>query len=558
MHALPLRDFLTDVGYHPLFWAIAFLPPLLVVLAVAALCGVPVRVLSGFRWVAMGLGVLMLGAFGAAAWAHLRSAAFADHVQPAVASISALFWQGEPVYHALTSLECYSLCYGPLLFATVGACQGLIGATVFATKLPTTLAAIASLIFIHLVVTRPKHRAEAWAWTGLATAFFLHHFHLSFAVRSDAFILLAVSLGLFAATRERSRSAILLGVCVGAAVNLKLHALAYFLPVLVTAARQNWSGRAKIGGCMAAATVAALPFVMFPQVSLANYAGWLGVASKHGFGIEEYRGLMEWAAALAFPAVLAAGVLAMRMEECARRLFRAESLWLAAVGVAFLLIMIPASKVGAGKHHLMPFIPVAVHFAARLASLSIVPFRLRGAGPVLASALALSWIGGCSLAALHAANFMFKTARAESAEAQRCERELLALRAEHPNAVLLIAPAGDESYRHIFARFRLVATGMPAGIDPCALMDVVRGNSGQVDLAALTRSVSGEAGKPVLWVVPKAGEPFSMRTFYPPFQPLFSDTVRSDFRRDFVRVRSTEFFDVYRQMATDSSRPVGR
>jgi hypothetical protein len=545
VNALPLRDFLTDVGYHPLFWAVAFFPMLLAALAVASRVGVPVRWFGAFRSVAAGLGALMLGALGAALWAHLRSEAFADHVQPAVASISALFRRGEPVYHALDSPERYSLHYGPLLFAIVGTCQGLLGATVFATKLPATLAALASLVFLHLTVTRPGQRREAWAWTGLAAAFFLHHFHLAFAARGDAFILLAVALGLFFATRERSRSAVFLGLCVGVAVNLKLHAIVYFLPVLVTAARQNWSRRAKLGGGIAAVVAALLPFVIFPQVSLAHYVGWLRVASKHGFGIEEYRGSIEWAAALAFPALFAAGVFVVRMEESARRVLRGEAAWLTALGVAFLLIIVPASKVGAGKHHLMPFIPVALHFAARLAALSIVPFRLRGAGPVLACAVALSWIAGCALSALHAANFIYRTARADHAEAQRCAADLLGLRAAHADAVLLVAPAGDESYRHTFGRFRLVAGGMPAGIDPCAEMDFVRGNAGTIDVAALAQAIEAKAGRSVLWVVPKGGEPFSMRTYYPPYGPLFAETVRSDFLRDFGRLRSTEYFDVY-------------
>jgi hypothetical protein len=547
VNALPLRDFLTDVGYHPLFWALAFFPPLLVGLAALAWIGIPVRTLRAFRGFAAVLGVAMLAAFGAAVWAHLRSEAFADHVQPAVASIAALFWRGEPVYHALDSPERYSLHYGPLLFAIVGTFQGLLGATVFATKLPATLAALAALVFLHLTITRPGQRLEAWPWTGLAAAFFLHHFHLAFAARGDAFIVLAVALGLFFATRERSRSAILLGICIGAAVNLKLHALVYFLPVLVTAARQNWSRRAKVGGCIAAVVVALLPFVIFPQVSLANYFGWLGVASRHGFGIEEYRGSLEWAAALAFPALFAAGIFVVRMEESARRVLRGEAAWLAAFGVAFLLIVIPASKVGAGKHHLMPLIPVALHFAARLAALSIVPFRLRGAGPVLACAVTLSWIAGCALSALHAANFIYRTARADHVEAQRCQSDMMSLRTAHADAVLLVAPAGDDTYRHTFARFRLVAEGMPAGIDPCATMDFVRGNSGAVAVAGLTRAIEAESGRPVLWVVPKCGEPFSMRTYYPPYGPLFAEAVRAEFQRDFSRVRSTEFFDLYRR-----------
>ena len=62
--------------------------------------------------------------------------------------------------------------------------------------------------------------------------------------------------------------------------------------------------------------------------------------------------------------------------------------------------------------------------------------------------------------------------------------------------------------------------------------------------------MSTKTGKPALWIIPKGGEPFSMRTYYPPYGPLFSDAVRSEFHRDFARIRSTESFDVYRQRET--------
>jgi len=546
MNALPLRDFLTDVGYHPLFWSIAFLPLFLPILAVVAWCGVRARVVGHLRFVAAGLGALLLAALGLAMWTNLRSEAFPDHVQPAVASIAALFQRGAPIYHELTSPERYSLVYGPLLFAIVGGFQALLGPTVFATKLPGTLAALASLVLLHLVLAAPKRRAEALAWTGLAAAFFLHSFHLAFAARGDAFLLLAVTLGLWAATRARSRSAVLLGVCVGVAVNLKLHAFAYFLPVLAIAARQHWSRRARIGGAVAAVAVAVLPFLVFPQVSLAHYLAWMKVASRHGFGVEEYRSSLEWAAALLFPALFAAALLAVRTPDFARTWLGRERLWLVAFGAALLLIVVPASKFGAGKHHLLPFVPVVLHFTARLAAFAFGSVRFRGAGPVLAGAVGLSWVAGCSLAALHAANFVFQTARAGHAEAVQCRDDLLRLRAEHAGSVLLVAPGGDESYDHTYGRFRLIAEGMPAGVDPCAYMDFVRGGVGAIDVPGMTQALAARAGQPVLWLVAKGGEPFSLRTYYPPFGPLFPEGLSGEFARQFVRVRSTEFFDVYR------------
>ena len=550
MSAVPLKEFLIDFGYHPLFWPFALFAPFLVfflgVTRLRPLC----RHVALSKYAAAAWAVVLLAAFGAAAWANLFSAEFPDHVQPSVACSSALFWRGQPVYQDFATPERYSLVYGPLLFAGIALSQGLLGATVIATKLPGTLAAVGALVLTFLVIARATNRLTALSFTGLAAALLLHSFHLSFSVRGDPFILLAVALGLWAATQERSRTAVLLGLCVGAAVNMKLHSLAYFLPIFAIAWRQNWSRQARIGGAIVAGITILAPFLVFPQVSLANYLGLLKVASHHPPGTEEFRGTLEWCVALAFPALFALGIMQVRMEDFTRRFLREESVYLAALCVAFLLILVPASKVGAGKHHFMPFIPIAMLFAARVASVSLKSYLFRSSGPAIATALAFSWIAGCSIASLRAASFTFQTARADNAEAQHCLDDLMRARAEHPESVLLVIPGDDAGYKRTFGRFRLIFDGMPVGIDSCAVMDFLRGDAAEVDLLALSRAAMKQHRKPVLCLAPRDAAPFSMRTFYPPAGPLFSDKVRSDFNRNFTRIGATEFFDVYQPRAS--------
>ena len=545
MSVLPLKDFLTDFGYHPLFWPFALFVPFFLVFFGVSRLAPKCRTIAFSRYLAAAVALAFLGALGAAAWANLRSEAFPDHVQPSVAAISALFWKGQPVYQNFATPERYSLVYGPLLYAIIGTFQGLLGPTVFATKLPGTLAAFGALLCTFLAIARATDRLTAFSFTGLMAAMMLHSYHLAFSVRSDPFIMLVVAIGLLAATYERSRTAVVLGLCVGVAVNLKLHSLAYFLPIFALAWKQNWSRRSRVGACVAALIVILLPFLIFPQVSAANYAGLLKVAAKHGFGPDEYRGNIEWCVALAFPALFAMGIMMIRLDEFTPRFLRGESVYLAAFFVGFLLILIPASKLGAGRHHFLPFIPLALLFAARASVISIKTYRFQSAGPALAAALGCSWIACCSISTFRSAIFVYKTSRSEDAEARHCLADLLRARSEHADATLLVMPSGDDSYKHTFGRFRLIFEGTPIGIDPCALMDFVRGDAAEVDLLALTRTTMKRLGKPVLFLLPKDGEPFSMRTFYPPGGPLFQDKLRSDFNRTFWRIGSTEFFDLY-------------
>lgn len=545
MSALPLKDFLTDFGYHPLFWPFALFVPFFLIFFGVSRFAPNCRTIGLSRFVAAALALAFLGALAAAAWANLRSEAFGDHVQPCVAAISALFWKGQPVYQDFVTPERYSLHYGPVLYAIVGTFQGLLGPTVFATKLPGTLAAFGALLCTFFAIARATNRLTAFSFTGLMAAMMLHSYHLAFSVRGDPFILFFVALGLLAASFERSRTAVILGLCVGLAVNMKLHAFAYFLPVFAIAWKQNWSRRSRVGACLLGAAIAVLPFLLFPQVSAVNYLGLLKVAARHGLSPEEYRGNLEWCVAIAFPALFAVGILMIRLDEFTPRFLRGESVYLAAFLVAFMLILVPASKHGAGSHHFLPFIPIALLFAARVSVMSMKTYRFQSAGTALAAALGCSWIACCSISTFRSAIFVYKTSRSEDAEARQCLADLLRARNEHADATLLILPSGDDSYKHTFGRFRLIFDGTPIGIDPCALMDFVRGDAAEVDLLELTRSTMKRLGKPVLCIFPKDGEPFSMRTLYPPGGPLFQDKLRTDFNRTFWRVGSTEFFDLY-------------
>ena len=76
-------------------------------------------------------------------------------------------------------------------------------------------------------------------------------------------------------------------------------------------------------------------------------------------------------------------------------------------------------------------------------------------------------------------------------------------------------------------------------------MDFRRGELPEGELATLVSDLYRRYQQPILWLVPKSAEPFSMKTFYPPFGPLFSDKFRSDFKSAYQLTRSSDYFDVY-------------
>lgn len=546
MSVLPLKDFLTDFGYHPLFWPFALFVPLLFAFAMVAWIRPRGGTITLCRYSAASLALTFLAAFGAAAWANLNSSAFPDHLQPSIAALSAAFGKGQPVYQDFATPERYSLHFGPLLYLTTGSFQRLLGPSVFATKLPGTLAAFAAMLCTFVALDRVVNRLSALIFTGLMSAMMLQTYHVAFGVGSDSFLLLAVAFGLLVATCRHPLNAVLLGICVAGAVNFDIFASAYFLPIVAIAAKQSWSRRWWLAAGIVCAITVALPFLIFRQISFAHYIDILTMALNHGFSAQEYRGNIEFILTILFPSVFGLGILLASLDEVASRFLRGELAFVVASFVSFAFILVPASQPCAGRHYFLPFIPIAVFFAARVTGLSLKSPHLRSIGSVVAAALGGSWIACCSIATFRSAIFVYNTSRANDAEARQCLADLLRARAEHSDATLLILPSGDESYKHTFGRFRLVSDGTPLGIDPSAMMRFTRGDAAKVDLIELTRSTMRRLGKPVLCVIPKDGEPFSLRTFYPPGGPLFSDQLRSNFNRAFWRVGSTEFFDIYR------------
>jgi hypothetical protein len=545
-----LLNLVTDVSsglsWAPLLWPFAFFVPFFFLfwlrhyrprwLGPVANSGVPI---------AIGLACLVLAAFIAADAAYCLSSAFWDHNEPAVGIQSWMFWRGDAVYQNLLTQQRYSGPYGPYGYIAIGFFQGLIGPSVFATKLLPCLAGAMAMGLFFLVLWR---RTSAWLallFTSLLAALSLRLGPFAFWSRPEPFLLLCVATGLFAATRKGLINTVLLGVSLGIAVDLKISSVCYFLPVVVLAVETgcDWGKLAK-AAAIAAVTVI-LPFIVFPQISLSNYLGILQVIGKRGSGLLEFHLSLEWLVTLFMP--VGGGLLFYKLTSSERTAETAgdQKRLLAAIVVASVALLLFASKLGAGPHHFLPLIPIVLLFAAEQTEKGR-GFRWHSSMvAVTGYALCFSWLLSCMLVALGSAYSISAGAIRQESEAAASIRDLQQLVDEHPAyAWLGGAPLSGVPVQSPY-HLQLVFKGMPPALHPPAQMDFQLAGLAETDLTKLENEIEGKYRKPIAWVVPKGSIPFGMKTAFDQSHPLFSEKFQREFAERFVKAGSSRFFDFY-------------
>src|SRR6185437_13220032 len=191
------------------------------------------------------------------------------------------------------------------------------------------------------------------AWGGLfyLLAGCLFFVPVSFWVRPDPFETLLVAAGVALAANP-----IALGLCIGLAVNFKIHAFIYFFPILAESlAARRWQSLAIVA---ASAMVAfALPFLA-PGLSLHDYL--TGLLSQIG-GRHPSRADL---AAILVPALLLG--LPMAYPLVTQKRGEPDRVYALAALAALGLLFYPAAFPGAGPYHFLPLVPVLADALSRL------------------------------------------------------------------------------------------------------------------------------------------------------------------------------------------------
>jgi hypothetical protein len=481
-------------------------------------------------------GAIIAAYVGLVAWYVVQPAYF-DHAEPTIPAVAAAYNAGLPLYPALDAAERYAHIYGPLLFLLHGAALWLLGPSIAASKSVGALAILASLSVAFLVFRGRAGTPAAFRATAVCALIFASFGNVTYWTRSDPLLVLSVATGLYGAQlRSWKWSAFVVGVCTGAAFNLKITGPAYLLPALALAAREHGK-RFVIAAAAAAGSIAVTPFLA-PGISLLDYRDYIELSSRNGVSWARLRQNVEWSVFLAAPLAISI-VAAVRAGS-----FPAGNTGV--VSAAFLalgIISIAAAKPGGGPFHLLPLVSV-------LAFLVVKTVRAGEAGGTrrVAWAFTLSAL----ILAVPEQILVVRTVAGRNLSSAIADLERFA--DEHPGRRLAVGYAGISYLPH--ARTTIVARTGDYLLDAPAVQE--HRLSGLPIPAATIRAV--EDCRVELWLIPAGAEPFVVPGAYAPDGPpgVFPESFRRAFLAHHVRAGRTGGFDVWECRRAPVRTPAGR
>ena len=295
---------------------------------------------------------------------------------------------------------------------------------------------------------------------------------------------------------------------------MKVSAIIYLFPAFALVWKKHGLG-ASVAATAAAAVVAAVPYLVFSNISLAGYLSWLQAAAGQGVRLGALPAALEWMIVLLVP------MFAMGRSELARA--DSDAGMFRVLVIASMAVSIPlAIKHGTGVYHFLPFVP-SIMFAACAA---------RKPGP-LAPALLATFV---LIAALQVPPWMTATT---SLPARQMVSELKQIEAAHTGVV---AMGYSANYRLTFFRPELVFDGQPYALDAASMMDW-RWSGRPFPAAALTALRDCAVD---VWVIPSGAPPFVLPNAYPIAGDVFPDSFRRTFAERYALETSGQWFDVWR------------
>jgi multisubunit Na+/H+ antiporter MnhF subunit len=479
----------------------------------------------------VGLSIAAIAAYVAVALWYLIEPKYHDYAEPTVAAVGWLFHVGRPIYHAFDSPERYSHMYGPLAFMIPGWFLGLFGPGLSTSKIAGIAAAFAALIVMYRLARSVTTTTRALGLTAIFAVVCLIFRNLSFWIRPDSFLVLFSAVALLASTSRRNLTAVIgLGLATGVLWDLKITGVLYALPAFgIVVARYGLL--AAVWASSISALTAALPFLIFPNVSLTNYLLWVHTSANNGLGFWTLRQNIEWALFLMLPVVPSLLASPSGKEDA-----RVRAWMLGGLCLGVILVVLAASKPGAGPYHLLPFLPSILYAAAcdldRLPA-SITQQRAFRRG-------VLAFVSCAALVAFLQLTYFFREMTGLRGTA--IAADIRQFMDAHPSATIEMGPGSPGEALTLF-RPLLVFRNNSYFLDAPAVQEF------QMSGLTLPPATIQALASCVVdyWLIPKSAEPFSSRNKYPStgFRPLLSDEFRRTFANTYAHVGETTYFQVW-------------
>jgi hypothetical protein len=468
--------------------------------------------------------------------------AFKDHVEPSIGAIARALLEGQAPYHGVTGEASYELPYGPALYALHALTFAALGPSPLTLKLPGIVANVAALAFVFAAL---RHRVGGRCAAGvtlLALAYLAFYDVRAYWCRPEPFLLLGSALSLWVARTRPPGAVVAIGVVVAVMIDLKATGFLYVVPIFALVARRDGLGV----GLLAALGGAALALVPFaaPPIHLRPYMALLERASSLGLSLDELAANARAVALLAAPTLLALGLKAAWPVSEFEALPRAPgargaggALPVVPALLCVAIVCVVAAKPGAGRHHLVPFVPLAADMFAG----AIARIECSRVGENVARAGALLVRAAMCAAVLHMAASSARDLAPHARRARAASAELDAMIARVGPNDWQMGYGDAASYEDTFER---------AFATPPARL--VLDAASQMDSAAVGFSASRllakdlAAGEPPVWILPR-GAPFSIDSYYAGGPPVFDAQFRARFAELYAPVYAGQFYAIFQR-----------
>jgi hypothetical protein len=487
--------------------------------------------------------LVVLAAYAVLVIVNAAYPGYLDHVEPTIASVSWLVLKGQPPYHAFDSAARYTLLYGPASYLTFATALWLFGGATLSLKIMVLLLNVVMVFFLWRTY-RTLLNARASLLVTMLVLLFIYvprPNHYLLQVRADVLIMSAMALGLFGAARRTGLAGpAALAVATAFIVDAKASGLVYVVPLFaILWQNRGWRIPVLVGLC--GACLALLPFLL-PNVSALAYLHWLGRAAKHPSSFVDLLSTLRTVPLLFAPLLLILGPTPWRDTKFVAWL-REDRLVLAILALCFASGMFASRRIGAGSHHILPFVPVLGYEYIRLfnavGGLGMAK-RWYWQSRALCASLALVVVirvGGGLL------EFGASWGAWRATEAMR--DEVRSVLNSHPGTPVEMGYGSIVDERAYF-RPELVFATNHLLVDEVALSDM------SLDGIPMPSETVHYLGTCAVWLIPRGQEPFSLPNtfaqYYPDLvgkEPLFSQAFRDEFRRDYRKVQSTHSFDLW-------------
>ena len=457
-------------------------------------------------------------------------------------------------YFAFHHRSVYDLVtpYGPYLYLPYGISMLLFGARVYTLKALVLLINVLLLVTLVNIYRRHLSTTSALLLSMVTLVASLMAQDYLFQIRGDILIYFAVALSLFSLVVVSPYAAAMLMVAaLTLGCGLKVTALLYFLyPLFLFYKRHKL--RLTLASLVAAAVLSCLPFAM-PTMSLDAFIHCLILMSRQIRSSRELVGNLVTTMIMSIPLLLILYQAWKSDPSSFWDVLKKGSAPLAILAFSIGAVDFVAGKVGAGRHHLVPFFFILAYVGIDLYA-SIRDKAPERTSPPFVVCCGWACFGlflvVASVTELINVRSVVDQERSQALDLSADVKEILL---SHPGQTIELGVGRGEfdlnsTYSPMYAAPQIVFAGNPYTFEPASEAD--REIARSPIPAKLVAHVS-TCETPV-WLIPKGDAPFHTLSIYSAMYPdvykdhwLFPDLLQSEFEKTYSRSSSSRYFDIY-------------